>query len=388
MLAVISLLLAACTDDQTVDSTTTAPIDDDGRLAILDDSGDVVVIDPDGSGAVGLTDDGGTDAAYTQPTWAPDSSRLAWGKIGRNAFSVEIGSPDSEQQTSLVTPNLPFYTSWSPDGNTLAVLHNGSTGVVFRLIDVETSSNEAIDEDAPYYFSWSPQSDGLVTHAGADRVEYVGLDGAREETAATAAGYLAPQWTPAGILHVDESGLVVDDGSGRRSTVARTSGTAMFVANPQGTQVAIQTAPGTGGVEVSQEEPPELATGSVQVVDLETKESVTVSEGLALGFFWSPDGASLLVMKATADGIEPRVWSREGTKDFPRYQPTRTMLRDLFPFFPQYAQSVSFWSPDSAAFAFAGAIDDERGIWVQDLATDAPQKVADGVWVAWSGPEG
>jgi TolB protein len=61
------------------------------------------------------------------------------------------------------------------------------------------------------------------------------------------------------------------------------------------------------------------------------------------------------------------------------------MLQDTFPFFPQYAQSVSFWAPDSSAFAYAGAVGDEPGIWIQDLEGDAPTKVSDGTWVAWSG---
>jgi TolB protein len=60
------------------------------------------------------------------------------------------------------------------------------------------------------------------------------------------------------------------------------------------------------------------------------------------------------------------------------------MLQDTFPFFPQYAQSISFWSPDSSAFAFAGLVDGDDGIWVQHLDEDAPTMVSDGVWVAWS----
>ena len=60
------------------------------------------------------------------------------------------------------------------------------------------------------------------------------------------------------------------------------------------------------------------------------------------------------------------------------------MLQDTFPFFPQYAQSLSFWAPDSSAFAFAGQVEGQGGIWVQDLAEDSPTMVSDGTWVAWS----
>jgi Tol biopolymer transport system component len=59
-------------------------------------------------------------------------------------------------------------------------------------------------------------------------------------------------------------------------------------------------------------------------------------------------------------------------------------LRDLVPFFDQYAQSMTLWSPDGTAFAFPAAVNGEAGIWRQDLSGGDPIRVAGGSWVAWS----
>jgi hypothetical protein len=80
------------------------------------------------------------------------------------------------------------------------------------------------------------------------------------------------------------------------------------------------------------------------------------------------------------------VWAADtGMRNYGTFIPSEPVARDLLPFFPQYAQSLSLWSPDSAAFAFSGEIGGERGVWVQELAESQPRLVAEGTWVAWSG---
>jgi TolB protein len=62
------------------------------------------------------------------------------------------------------------------------------------------------------------------------------------------------------------------------------------------------------------------------------------------------------------------------------------MVDQYLPFFEQYAQSMSPWSPDSRAFAYAGFNEQgEAGIWVQEARSDrAPVLVSDGEFVSWS----
>jgi len=389
---VLTAALVSCTEnDATPSDPTPGPESDEtgagdpGRLVILDTAGDIIVLEPDGSNRQSITDDAGESAVYTQPIWSPDASSIAWGQADESGFAVGIFETGAEETTTVQTSNLPFYVSWSPDNRSLGVLHNGTGGIDFRMIDVEQASSITVDQDAPFYFSWSPHSDGVVIHAGEDRVETIQPDGDRVRLESTDPDYLAPQWTPNGVFHVSNGEVVVENDAGDRLPVAGVSGLTMFVTNPLGTRVALQATGDDSALSVSLVDLPTVPSGSVVVLDVEGGEFEVVTEQLALGFFWSPDGESLLTLTPSGQGVVPTVWNADGTAaEYIGYQPPATMLQDTFPFFPQYAQSVSFWAPDSSAFAYAGEIDGERGIWVQALDSGTPVMVSDGRWVAWS----
>lgn len=391
MAALLALALVACTGsagetESEASTVTKAPVTDPGRLVVLDEDGDVVVLDADGSNRMSITADAGTEAVYAQPIWSPDSARLSWGEVRETGFAVGIHDVSAGVTDTIPTPNLPFYMAWSPRGDRLGVLHNGSAGIDFNLVEIADGSITRIDTGAPFYFSWSPESDRLVTHVGADRVEVIELDGNRAPLEPTGPMYLAPQWTNRGVYHVVEDELVLETADGDRSTVARVAGLTMFVANSQGSLVALQTA-GGGDLEVALSDPPDITSSTLVVVDVETGDVEVVGDGPALGFFWSPGGESLLALVPAEGELVPSVWSKgQEVMSYTGYRPPETMLQDTFPFFPQYAQSVSFWSADSSAFAYAGEIDGERGIWVQEVRGESPVRVSDGRWVAWSGP--
>jgi TolB protein len=372
-------------EPETTTTTSTEPRVDPGRLAVVDDRGEVVVMRPDGSDRVALTDRGDNPGIHMQPVWSPDGSILAWGQSSGTGFGIGIGRPASGEVKILTTPNLPFYTYWSPNSRYLGALHNGTTGVQFQIVDVEEETTQLLDEAAPFYFSWSPEGDRVVTHAGVSRTQIITPQGDRVDLEPTSGHYMAPEWTPRGVFLVVDRVLMLEDGEGRRTPVADISGPAMFVANPQGTHVALQTIGDASTITASTEEIPSVVTDSVVVVDVATGGVEMANSSPAVGFFWSPDGRSLLILAADESGITPRVWQLDGTAStFATYRPAPRMLSDTFPFFPQYAQSVSFWSPDSTSFAFAGAVDGDDGIWIQDLDSDTPRKVSDGSWVAWS----
>ena len=372
------LLVAACT------ATTTDPEVDEvqgpGRLVVVDESGDVVVFDPDGENRTALTEDAGEDAIYSQPTWSPDGSSLAWGQLTSDGFALGFQVVEDESAAVIPTAHLPFYLYWSPDSENIGVLHTGSNGLDFEIVDVAEVSASIVDRGSPYYFSWSPDSDQVVTHVGPDRFETITPNGSRERLGTTAAGYLAPQWTPAGIFHIDADGLVVEAVDGDRRTVIDVGEFTVFVANPQGTKVAMQSA-GTGdGVTLSLIEVAAVPSDVVAVVDVATGETEVVANEPAIGFFWSPDGESLLVMTPTGEGMKVQVWNDGSTVDYPEFRPSIFMARDLFPFFPQYAQSMSLWSPDSSAFTYAA----DDGIYVQELSGAERTRISGGSWVAWS----
>ena len=392
LLAGLLVVVSACTDVSETSTptdaettTTTVPATSEGigRLAILDAEGNVAIVDPDGSNLETITDDAGL-TLYTQPLWSPDASSLVWGRAAESGFSVVLHDVADDESRAVTTANLPFYISWSPDGSRLGVLHNGDNGIDFNLVNVEGNTIMRVDNGAPYYFSWRPDGGLLVTHVDAGRVEMIDPSGNRTPAAATGPAYLSPQWTKTGIFHVADDALIVEDDSGNRDPIAEVEGLVMFVASPDGSRVALQTTGDEDAIEVGLAQTPAVSPGGVVVLDVSTGAVETVSDQPALGFFWSSDGSSLLALIPGPDALEPLVWRDGDLREYDGYIPPGTMLQDTFPFFPQYAQSVAFWAPDASAFAYAGAIDDEAGIWVQHLDAESPIKVAEGRWVTWS----
>jgi len=96
----------------------------------------------------------------------------------------------------------------------------------------------------------------------------------------------------------------------------------------------------------------------------------------------------MMVMEKGDDPTTHRwhVWDGKADRRIgPTFLPSPTFWRDYVPFYGQFAQSMTVWSPDGKAFAFAGLIGDRAGIWVQDLGAAQPTFVLDGgSVVSWS----
>lgn len=381
----IGLILASCT----VSSDTAATVEEtrSSRLAVIDGDGNVVVMQGDGSNRVEVAETGAEDPrVYAQPIWSPDGSLLSWAQVTRTGFAYVIQPPDGGPPTEISMSAFPFYAYWSPSGDRIGLLRNGQSEVVLELAEVTAGRTSIVDADAPYYFSWSPEGDELIAHAGANRLVSRDADGIETAQRSTGIGYLAPQWVADGVIHVDEGQLVLTDDDGESATLARVTGVTIFVANSEGTRVALQSLTQDDGLSVALTQTSAIPTNSVQVLDIATGELTQVIDRPAAGLFWSPDGNSLLVVAPdeSRGSLIASVWDGETLEDYATYVPSSAQVRDLFPFFPQYAQSLSFWSADSSAFVLVGEIEDESGVWVQTLGDPEPVRVSSGTWAAWS----
>lgn len=362
-----------------------------GRLVILDDDGNVVTMDPDGSDPVQVTDDAGEAAAYRQPAFSPVTETVVWSEI--NAQGSGLGwSDEGSVRESVPMSAPPFYMFWSPDGNGIGVLHNSPTGTIdFELVEVGEGTSEVVAQGSPFYFSWSPDSSRVAAHVQGDLLGSIDLEGESSDLGATAAGYQAPHWIQAGILHLAEEGLELRQPDGEGRILATVSGPVSFVANPQGTAVAVQTfaedEETPPGVNVAISETPAIPGNQVVVLDVESGEMTEVVDSPSIGLFWSPNGESLLLL-VPAEGaaeLDVLLWRGDEIAELSRISPHPSLVTDVLRFFDQYGQSLRLWSPDSAAFALPGAVDDDPGIWVHTIAGSDPVNVADGSWVAWSG---
>jgi TolB protein len=130
--------------------------------------------------------------------------------------------------------------------------------------------------------------------------------------------------------------------------------------------------------------------GPVSVVRVGSKRSTVAADLPAVAFEWSPDGRRLLVLaqESTPDFTTHRwyVWGGRGAEPVGvPFLPSPRYLSEYLPFFGQYAQTMTFWSPDGRSFAFPALIGSRDGIYVQELEADEPSLVVeDGSIVAWS----
>lgn len=214
---------------------------------------------------------------------------------------------------------------------------------------------------------------------------------------ARSAAYQAPAWANGGIVAVD-SGLerndlvLVDPDTAELTRLATFEGSISFVVAPDRTRLAVLVlppAPAGGSAEIPirsvQPELTPLVPGELVVLDLTTGALTPVTADPVVAFSWGPTGERLAYLRLTAGGPQWVYWNETQVLQSVPYVPSARTTEAYLPFFAQYAQSLSWWSPDGRAYAFAGQVGEEAGVWVDRLDdTGGPFLVAPGTHVAWS----
>ncbi len=426
LLLVIAVVAAACTQaapervelpdldttTTTVAATTTVPdvtsstttnepmappvvIDAPGRLAIVDLSGEVIISAADGTGQSPVTVNG-FQAVHQLPVWSPDGSLLAFAEgTSEGAFVVIV--EDLGEAKRLPVAGLPFHLQWDDGGARIAILRNDPDTVF--AVDVAPATGpegfSTVGSGAPLYFDWAPAANRIAVHASDTEV------GVAEGLVPSVAldvevgPYSVPHWTLGGISHVARADdafelRIVDPGGATRPLVSMASNTQM-VADPAGERIAVYVAP-VGEepdiIDVTDPTVPVVDWGAFVVVDVGTGDVTPVAEGEIVAFFWSPDGSKILYFDLDLDGAGPswKIWdARTGEVSvYPSLVLGQQFVRQILPFFEQYALSMQLWAPDSSAFAYPAQTGGGTGIFVQSLEGGAPQLVSDGIWVSWS----
>lgn len=355
-----------------------------GQLAV--GAGPVVaLVNPDGS--VGRIVGGGDGVIATQPTWSNEGALLAWSEVTPNASAITVFDPASDGLLSSPLDGPPaFYLQWNSADQLIAYLRNdpGGSGVEAGAVRLGDEP-EVFDRGSPHFFSWAPERDFWVSFVDGDRLSLVSAeevipleDPTRE--------FSTPMWVDDDrFVYAGPNGLEVFDLDGLDpQSFPVAPGALTFTVAPTGTHIAY--------LEPETEEEPatlrtlEVATGAVETV---TTESVVTWE-------WSPDGSRLLwtgLDRADAANLaQLHVWSVETASEIsmtPSFRPSQLTISSYLPFFPQYSVSHTTWAPDSSAFAFAGSIEADTGIWVHALPTDEragvdAARIAVGDVVFWS----
>jgi TolB protein len=360
------------------------------RLLVLMDDGSIVTVGRDGGGGISLRGEEDLDLETRQPVWSPDGSLVAWVEIGTAAppasSTLVMSRPDGSSRREVVVDAGTFFLQWDPTSSKLAYLGSFQGVVGMGVADPGAEGGpvaKTLGLGQPFYLSWGPEGDRLLIHVGADTLGTLDLtgNGNLEPIANRPGVFHAPVWLEDGrfvyaVHDGDRQRLVVQE-DGRSTELTRFRGAIEFVVSPDGRRIAYRVDAGGG-------------FGTVSVVDAESARSRTVSDLPASAFHWSPDGRRLLLMTPT-EGDDPtthrwHVWDgKEASPVGPTFLPSPTYLREYMPFFGQYAQTMTLWSPDGRSFAFPGLIGDRAGIWVQDLNAEEPTLVVEGgSVVAWS----
>ncbi|NNF53424.1 MAG: hypothetical protein HKN03_03175 [Acidimicrobiales bacterium] len=364
------------------------------------------------------------DAA--QPVFSPDGRRLAWTTFNPASTSgaIVFGSVAEDGSVTIdaevPAPVVSYYSVWAPDGSgRLAILGNAPGGTGLAVVD-EGGSTPVVEADIPYYFSWRPEADGVVAHAGNRLRSFDLLTGVGTDVQFVAPTFRAPALLADGSAvfvvanNVDPAGgdgavLRLDaelDGAFNPDLARRIvdfNGRATLVLSPDGKKLSIlvegsgvvaqvnNTAGGGGHFQ----DRGTLGRG-LHILNLETEEISTLRTEAIRAAFWAPNSEMIASVNfdSLGDGRAYSSWTvsssdGEEISRTPRFVLSTQFEGAYLPFYDQYAQALTIWSPDSSRLVFPGSsVGRDEGIWLHRLpdgrSEAATFKIAEGSVAFWS----
>ncbi|GAB4469489.1 MAG: PD40 domain-containing protein [Anaerolineae bacterium] len=395
-----------------------------GTLAIVGTDGNIYLHEIGGEPQP-ITIDAETPGgpAYSDPSWSP-AGWLSYVGVTRSGDQAEVSiyalAPGSVEPLTVQTASSGYvYGYWSPapcegppDCARFAYLLSPGREVELNMATVSSDPTAApqthtLSRSAQHYYSWSPDGENMLwLRDGSELAVYSVADDAILERFSDEMGrFQAPVWSPVDNrwLYARAAGrssqITVRSGSERLTIGSSLAGMAHFGWSPDGTYVAY----GAGSSTIDR-----------LVIARADGSSETVVQGLGsiVAFFWSPDSTRLAAvtieepepdLQQAASGVQARpalqgeaphlvfVWysidaaSGESVR-LAEFVPTDQQLY-ILQFFDQYAQSHRVWSADSRYIVYAEKRL-EAPSWVRLIDTqnpdDTPAEVMQGVQAIFS----
>ena len=377
--------------------------------------------------------DVGTFAAaqiVTQPTWSRDGRRVAATLTNPSSGDVSVAVIDvTTWEVATAPARRPyFFYTWSHDGSRLAALGPSPAGgtAMDILDDTGAPTGAAPLYSRSMFVAWEPGGDRLLLHAGPQLLLVDDPDSPDMpvDLGLAGFGFQPPSWVPgtSDFLYVDATGQFLTDTSPetlsdpdatpipqllRRSAdtdeitnLGPVSQFVLLAVHPDGDRAAVSLSPperpapddatlavasqSDGG---GSEPQPTGADGSVQIVDLDSAERITVLDQTGFWLEWSPDGSHLLIAALAGEGPEGTslawyIWDGQRLYELAQFLPTAAFAQNYLQFAGQYTETPRLWSPDSSAIAFgamssAGAVGAiARLEWIGQVTALGPADVA------------
>jgi Tol biopolymer transport system component len=386
------------------------------QIAFVGNDGNLWLVAPDGQNLRGITTDG---KGYNFPTWAPNGRRLAFVGPNEKGETVLYVTPTAKSNPMILfdqPESVPFYLYWSPDSSSLTFLTQETEDLSMRQINLgDPGSEHVLGAGAPFYWVWAPNSAKLLMHVGgarafSDEAHLSLLDnrvGAERIQLDLAPGrFQAPFWSRDGQYFyyiaaddkAQEAIYKTDTATLKETLITKLQSFAYLALAPDNQHLAyVQNEAGT--------HPP---FGIAYMVDTDGTHPRRLLDNLVGSLYWSPDSSklALLALARRDDGSTAKVgglaaplpqevvfrWlvydvAADTFETLLSFTPTGNFMQTV-PYFDQYHQSLTFWSPDSRYFVATREESEKNGagsVWVLDTSgAEEPLKVGEGTLAVWS----
>lgn len=385
-------------------------------LLLVSDAGQFEIVEPAGAIRLDLADIAGDDAILA--VWSSDAERVAWAQTDSDpaastdswvVVSISI-TGDDRRVASLA--GRPDYLTFESSSDRILALVSSPSGFGLFVADPSTDGTVPtvqLAAGAPLFTDQAPNAGSIVAHIGEATVlldPEAGLDAANPVLDAGPRVYSTPVWDPVDddvvyfgrrLPGVSTSELIRHEVSTGEQAVLATYGQSIwFDVSPDGTMLAASVPPVDADALTGEPEVIQVSSGrqsrtgplldqGVWIVALATGEVTQLTDQLSIGPVWSPDSQWVLARHSDDAGAQFVAYGIDGTSvSGPRHRVTSPLSGYYLQFWDQFMQAGTVWSPDSAAFVFAGSVDDTSGIWRQSLDGDSAELVTDGEMAFWS----